>query len=107
MYIDARPDMIEFRLLGPVGIWVNGQQLDLGRAGGPKARAVLAVLAISAGKIVDSETLSARVWGGEPRGPDIRYKSVAWLREAMKPLSIRLETRDGGYLLDEDPAQVD
>ena len=107
MYVDAGTSMIEFRLLGPVGVWANGQRVDLGRAGGPKARAVLAVLAMSAGKIVDPETLSARVWGAEPRGPDVRYKYVAWLREALRPFAIALDTREGGYLLDVDPERVD
>jgi DNA-binding SARP family transcriptional activator len=50
----------EFRLLGPVEVWADGQRLD---AGEPRRRAVLAALLADAGRSVAVDTLTDRVWG--------------------------------------------
>src|SRR5262245_2409596 len=45
-------DEVEFRMLGPLEVVVGGEPIDLG---GPKQRAVLALLLIEANRVVPSE----------------------------------------------------
>jgi hypothetical protein len=55
--------VVEFGVLGPVGVWVDGQPADAGHA---RQRAVLAVLLLEAGRAVPLEVLVDRVWGEDP-----------------------------------------
>src|SRR5262249_39964296 len=50
----------EFRLLGPVEVWVGDRGVD---AGQPRQQAVLAALLVEPGRVVPTDTLIARVWG--------------------------------------------
>ncbi|MCQ0009214.1 AfsR/SARP family transcriptional regulator [Actinomadura madurae] len=50
---------MEFRVIGPVELWINGRRRDLGT---PKERCVLAVLLLSPRQPVSAETLIRRVW---------------------------------------------
>src|SRR5262252_2851051 len=59
MVADGAPS-VEFRLLGPVEVWIGGRCVD---AGQPRQRAVLAALLVDAGRVVPVETLIDRVWG--------------------------------------------
>ena len=57
---------MEFRLLGPVEVRTADLSLDLGP---PQQRAVLAALAVDAGRPVFRDTLIARVWSQDaPEG---------------------------------------
>lgn len=98
---------MEFRLLGPVEVWVDGRRLELGRADTAKARCVLAVLLHGANAMISTETLGDRVWGAQPVGPSARYKYVGWLRSALAPHGVELTRRDEGYALRVDPGLVD
>jgi DNA-binding SARP family transcriptional activator len=51
------------RLLGPVEIWAGSARVEVGP---PRQRAVLAALAVDAGRVVAVEALVDRVWGPEP-----------------------------------------
>ena len=53
---------VEVRLLGPVGLSIDGTERDLGS---PKQRCVFAVLALSAGQVVSVDRLVQEVWGDE------------------------------------------
>ena len=54
--------MLEFRILGPTEV-SNEDQRPLG---GPKQRAVLAVLLLEAGRVVSTDRLIDLLWGEEP-----------------------------------------
>lgn len=54
---------VEFRILGPIELWAQGRQHELGR---PKERHILAVLLDAAGKPVPVERIIERVWDVAP-----------------------------------------
>jgi DNA-binding SARP family transcriptional activator len=56
--------MLEFRILGPTEVWNEDEQLQLG---GPKQRAVLALLLLEAGRVVSTDRLIDLLWGGRRR----------------------------------------
>src|SRR5262249_18389787 len=58
--VDDGRSGVEFRLLGPVEVWIDGRRVD---AGQPRQRAALAALLVDAGRVVPIETLIDRVWG--------------------------------------------
>ena len=93
-------------LFGPTSATVGGRPVDLGPR---KQRAVLAVLALSAGRLVGIDRLTDAIWGDEP--PDASRNAlqvyVAGLRRAIPDGPRRLRTVDPGYLLDLDPDAVD
>src|SRR5687768_95483 len=49
----------EFRLLGEIGVWVDGRAVDIGHT---KQTYVLAALAVEAGRCVPTDSLVERVW---------------------------------------------
>ena len=53
---------MEFRILGPLEAWDDGRELSLG---GPKPRALLAVLLLHANEIVPADRLIDEIWGEE------------------------------------------
>jgi DNA-binding SARP family transcriptional activator len=96
-------------VLGPVEVWVAGRPADAGHA---RQRAVLAVLALDAGRVVPIEVLIDRVWGEEPPRSvrNIVYGYVARLRVLVgngTDPAITLSRRPGGYLLQAAPDQMD
>ena len=54
---------IEFRVLGPLEVWAEGQALQLRR---PKQRALLAVLLLRTGEVVSIDRLIEELWAGKP-----------------------------------------
>ncbi|MEU8203190.1 BTAD domain-containing putative transcriptional regulator [Streptosporangium sp. NPDC049046] len=54
---------MKFGILGPLTVWREGEQLDLGT---PKARVLLAVLLCQAGNPVSEDQLAAALWGNTP-----------------------------------------
>jgi DNA-binding SARP family transcriptional activator/class 3 adenylate cyclase/tetratricopeptide (TPR) repeat protein len=104
---------VEFRILGPLEVLdAQGRPLALG---GPKQRALLAVLLLHAGQVVAVERLIDELWGQDP--PDTAAHSlqvyVANLRKILEPHRPRraaggvLRTRAPGYLVDPDPEELD
>jgi DNA-binding SARP family transcriptional activator/class 3 adenylate cyclase len=104
---------VEFRILGPVEVLnAQGQRLTLG---GPKQRALLAVLLLHAGEVVGVERLVDELWGEDP--PDtaahILQVQVANLRKVLEPDRARratarvLQTQPPGYRLDPGPDGLD
>lgn len=87
---------VEFRILGPVEALEDGRPLNLG---GPRPRAVLAVLLLHAGQVVTTSTLIDQVWG--ERAPDtaanVLQSYVSQLRKALGRDTI--ETKEPGYRL--------
>jgi DNA-binding SARP family transcriptional activator/tetratricopeptide (TPR) repeat protein len=100
---------MEFGLLGPVEVWVNGRPALAGHA---RQRAVLAVLLLDAGRAVPVDVLIDRVWGDEPprSARSVVYGYVARLRALIasgQDPGVSLTRRPGGYLLQAAPHQVD
>src|SRR6185312_8494574 len=54
---------LRVQVLGPVRAWRDGRELDLGPAG---RRAVLALLALSGGRVVPRADLVDALWGERP-----------------------------------------
>ena len=103
---------MEFRLFGEVQLLVGGRSLD---AGTPRQQAVLAALAVDAGRPVSIEALVDRVWGDEPpaEARNVLYSHLSRIRQLLRQAArlgggaAVLERRHAGYVLDTDPDRVD
>jgi DNA-binding SARP family transcriptional activator/tetratricopeptide (TPR) repeat protein len=103
---------VQFRLLGPVEVWVGGRRVD---AGPPRQRAVLAALLVDAGRVVPVDTLIDRVWGEAVREQARATLQVhlSRIRRLLQPASegaspaAQLSRASGGYVLAVDPDQID
>ena len=97
---------VEFRVLGPLEVVVDGRVVEIGSR---KQRMLLAVLAAEPGRAVAADALVALLWAGRPPvtvGVTLRGL-VSRLRAALGPAADRLVARDGGYLLRAAPEEVD
>ncbi|MGI5453840.1 ABC transporter substrate-binding protein [Streptomyces sp. CA-249302] len=102
----------EFGVLGPLRVMRSGTALPLG---GPRQRAVLALLLIEADRVVTLDRLVDEIWGDDP--PDGAVTSlqtyVFHLRRILEPGRARgaaaelLVTEGRGYRLRTDPAATD
>jgi DNA-binding SARP family transcriptional activator len=94
----------EFRILGPLEVSDETGHVALG---GPKQRALLAILVLEVGRVVPTDRLIDLLWGQEaPRTANASLQnSVGRLRRALG--TEVLETRSPGYVLNVDPAQID
>jgi predicted ATPase/DNA-binding SARP family transcriptional activator len=98
---------VTFRLLGPVAVLdPAGTPLPVG---GPRRRAVLAALLLDRGRSVPVERLVRMLWPDPPpTASTMVHGAVAAIRRALQPCEPHLlVTRDGGYVLDVRPEQVD
>jgi DNA-binding SARP family transcriptional activator len=103
---------VQYRVLGPLEVARGGTAIDLG---GPKQRAVLAVLLIDANRVVSLDRLIDQLWGDEPppRAMSSLQAYISNLRRALEPERAArtpaqvLVTQAPGYLLRVDPADVD
>ncbi len=87
---------MDFRLLGPLEAVSAHGSLSLG---GPKQRALLAVLLLNANEVVSSDTLIDELWGEQPprTAPAYVQNCISRLRKVLGPGV--LETRPPGYVL--------
>ncbi|MEU4820760.1 tetratricopeptide repeat protein [Actinomadura sp. NPDC023710] len=98
---------MEFRVIGPVELWIDGQRRDLGTT---KERCVLAALLLTPRQPVPTEILIRRVWGDTPPA-----KARQGLHSYMTRLRHRLEgaegaalvSRQGSYLIDVADESID
>ncbi|MBU2667574.1 AAA family ATPase [Actinoplanes bogorensis] len=83
-------------VLGPVRAWTEERELELGPA---RQRAVFAVLAAHAGRVVGRDELITAIWGDSPPATAVGsiYTYVSGLRRVLRPQN--LSTGSGGYLL--------
>lgn len=74
--------VLRFSVFGPVSAWRDGVELDLG---GPKQRAVLAILVLSGDDVVSVDRIVDAVWGDDPpaRAVETVQVSVSRLRRAI------------------------
>ena len=73
---------MEFRILGPLEMWDEGRELSLG---GPKPRALLAVLLLHPNEVVPADRLIDELWGEDsPEGAAAALRvNVSRLRKAL------------------------
>jgi predicted ATPase/DNA-binding SARP family transcriptional activator len=97
--------VLELRFLGPVQAMRAGRDVPLG---GPRQRAVLALLAVDAGRVVPAGRLVEELWRGRPPlGAAKTLRSyVSRLRSALAP-EVPVVARGGGYALGADAGQLD
>jgi DNA-binding SARP family transcriptional activator len=95
---------LDIRLLGPLEVSRNGSAVVIG---GPKPRALVAALALDAGRVVSLDRLVESLWPGEP--PDTAAHAVqVYVSQLRKALGTdTISTRPPGYVLELDPASVD
>lgn len=97
---------MEFRLFGEIGLRAADRMLDVGT---PRQQAVLAALAVDAGRPVPIETLVDRVWGDEPpaEARNVLYSHLSRIRRILHQENSGISRRSTGYVLDIDPDTVD
>jgi YVTN family beta-propeller protein len=100
-------DRIEFRILGPIEIRVDDVPL---RIGGPRQRALLAFLLLSANEVVSRDRLIDELFGeARPESADHTLRvQVSRLRKALGASSEhRLVASRPGYQLRVEPGELD
>jgi DNA-binding SARP family transcriptional activator len=97
---------MDYRILGPLEVLDGDRALPLG---GPRQRAVLALLLIRANTAVSSELIVHELWGAEP--PRTASKAlqncVSALRKTLPSGVETLRSVGGGYALRVDPEELD
>jgi DNA-binding SARP family transcriptional activator len=95
---------MRFQILGPLEVEDDGRELPLG---GPKPRALLAVLLLHPNEVVPADRLIDELWGGDSRegGAGALRVNVARLRKAL-PEGV-LTTRSPGYMINVAPDELD
>ncbi|MET0607589.1 MAG: BTAD domain-containing putative transcriptional regulator, partial [Gaiellaceae bacterium] len=90
--------MLQVRLLGPFEVVVDGKPVDVP---GAKRQALVACLALRAGRVVGTDTLVEALWGSDlPAAPrNAVQHHVTRLRRALGADAIRLAT--DGYALED------
>ncbi len=95
---------MEFRILGPLEVWDGGREVSLG---GPRPRALLAVLLLYPNEVVPADRLIDELWGDESpdRAAAALRVNVSRLRKALA--RDILTTRSPGYLIRVEPDTLD
>jgi predicted ATPase/DNA-binding SARP family transcriptional activator len=90
-----------FRILGPLRV------ADGPAPGGPKQRALLALLLLHANAVLSRDRIVEDLWDGAPpeSAPHAVEVYVSRLRRAVAPA--RITSESGGYRLAVDPGQID
>ena len=97
---------MEFRLLGPFEVVVDGRPVGLG---GRQRRTLLAVLVVHNGEPVHTDRLVDELWGdAAPSGARKSVQAhVAHLRRTLNSGAEVLRAADEGYRVDIDPHSID
>lgn len=100
---------MEFRVLGPVEAFDGDARVPLG---GPKRRALLAMLLLNANRVVPVDRLIDAVWGQAPPATATAQvqAAVSALRKALANDALggeRIITRTPGYLVRLHPGELD
>ena len=108
----GQTELAEFGILGPLEVSRSGGAVPLG---GPRQRAVLALLLLEANRVVSMDRLAEDLWAGHPPEGWVTTVQiyVSHLRQALEPDRARgaagevLVTRGRGYLLRVDGGRLD
>jgi DNA-binding SARP family transcriptional activator/tetratricopeptide (TPR) repeat protein len=103
---DPTGEGLEFGLLGPMELRVDGQRL---RVPGPRQRRLLAALLLEPGRVIAAEALVDAVWGEEPPDTARRqvHNAIAALRRRLPALRPVLLSEEPGYRLAVPAERVD
>src|SRR2546426_12045726 len=104
---EPAPSPLEIRLLGPVELTTGGLPVPLGRL---KQRALVALLALNANRVVSTDRLIDALWGERPpaTAPVALYGLVSGLRKLLEPDHAgAVVTKAPGYLLEVSAEQID
>jgi len=95
---------MEFRILGPLEVWDEGREVSMG---GPRPRALLAVLLLHPNEVVAADRLIDELWGEDSpeRAAAALRVNVSRLRKAL-PQDV-LTTRTPGYVIRIEQDQLD
>jgi predicted ATPase/DNA-binding SARP family transcriptional activator len=95
---------LEVRILGPLEVLRDGVALEVGPR---RHRALLALLLLSANRVVSADRLIEELWAGRPPegAPKTLRSYVSRLRAAVGEEVLR--SRKPGYLLEIDPDELD
>jgi DNA-binding SARP family transcriptional activator len=95
---------VEFRILGPLEVREGDVSLTLG---GPRERALLAILLTRANEVVSRDALIDQLWGESPpqAAVNVLQTYVSHLRKAIG--ADVLVTRPPGYVIELEPGQLD
>lgn len=96
---------IQVDLLGPLRIWVRGEDCT---PSGRIRKAIVGLLALRSGRVVETETLLDHVWNGSPP-PSARASLQMHITHIRRrfPIEGALATVDGGYRLEVAEDRVD
>ncbi|MGI9607544.1 MAG: AfsR/SARP family transcriptional regulator, partial [Acidimicrobiales bacterium] len=84
---------MRYRVLGPVRVEKDGEELPLG---GPQQRLVLALLIAAAGRVVSSSNLIDAIWADDP--PQTAKKTIqGYISHLRAQLGEALLTQGSGY----------
>ena len=100
---------VSYRLLGPIEATRDGRTIDLG---GPKQRAVLAVLLLDAGKVVATDRIIQAVWGDDAPASVVAglHAYISNLRKALRDSITGVSAivrRAPGYSIDVPATDID
>ena len=97
--------VVEFGILGPVQVVRDSRVLELG---GPRRRALLALLLVAGGRVVPAERLAEDLWCGfpPPSAAGTLRAHVSRLRTLLSPDAV-LVAQGGGYALAAEPGLLD
>ena len=110
MLAGGEPETLEFRVLGAFEVASDGRVLEIGS---PKQRALLAMLALHLNRVVPLDMLVEELWGERlPASASASVQSLVFrlrrsLSEVCRDGGACLRSREPGYVLEADPAQVD
>jgi len=106
MPADAVGTSVRVDVLGPLRLTIDYTPVDVP---GPKRRAVLAVLAMAKGRVVNADQLVDLLWPTAPpeSGRAALHSHVSRLRGHLGAGAHRLVTAHGGYRLELDPGGLD
>jgi DNA-binding winged helix-turn-helix (wHTH) protein len=96
--------VLEFRVLGPLEVWREGQSIELP---GSKRRAALALLVLHANEVVRTHRLIEDLWGEKlpANASAALHNHVSRLRKELG--SEVIATKPWGYVLRTDPDAID
>ena len=103
---------MDFRVLGPIEVWNNGQRLAVG---GGRVRALLAAFLVRPNQVMSTDRLIDELWGEHPpeTASTALHGFVSQLRKLLEPargsgaVPVVLVTRSPGYLLRVEIGQLD
>lgn len=101
--------VVEFRLLGPVGVIVDGHPLAIGRQ---RERALLAVLLLDVGRPIPIHQLIDLLWKDSPppsarKSLQVHVSRLRALLDRAGGAAVRLAAQAGGYAIHTEPGRVD